>query len=95
MSIRRVLIALGVVAAALSVGGCGPDNCGYVCDRWQECVGGLKEGVNACASECAVKSDNDAVYRGHVEECAKCAESRSCSEATNDCFLDCTISIAR
>ena len=94
MGIRRVLIALGVVAAALFVGGCGRSDCGYACDRWQECVGGLKN-LDACVSECEVKADNDAVYRGHVEECTKCAESRVCSEAEQDCGLDCLIAVAR
>lgn len=95
ISIQRVLIALGIVAAALSAGGCGRDACGYVCERWQECVATPEDGVNACASECAVKADNNGVYRGHVEECAQCVETKSCGEATVPCFTDCTIAVAR
>lgn len=92
--LRRALIALGVVAAALSTGGCGQSDCGYVCVRWSDCVSTPQGGVDSCAEQCEVKADNDAIYRGVVEECRKCAEGAACGDAARSCGLTCTVAVS-
>jgi hypothetical protein len=89
----RALVAFGIVASALSAGGCGQSDCDYVCVRWSDCVDTPRDGVDGCIEQCAVKSDTDAVYRGVVEECRQCAEVRACGEAAQPCGINCTIAV--
>jgi hypothetical protein len=90
---RQVFFVFLLAAAAFCVG-CGSP-CAKVCDRWAECVGTPAGGVDACAEECSAKADSNAVYRGHVEDCLSCSEPLVCSEAAQQCGIDCTIAVLR
>ncbi len=91
---RKVYVLVLILAGIVSTG-CGASPCVSVCERWAECVGAPLGGVDACANECDVKADSDAVYRGHVEECLSCSEPLVCSEASRSCAIDCTIAVIR
>lgn len=93
ISIRKVLLALGVLAAAFSTGGCGKNDCAYVCYRWEDCFT-LQGGADACTEECEVKAKNNTSYRGDVQACSECVETKACTEALS-CGLDCVSAIAR
>jgi hypothetical protein len=91
---RKVYFLVLILAGLISTG-CGASECLSVCERWAECVDTPPGGVEACANECEVKADSNAVYRGHVEECLSCSEPLVCSEAEKSCAIDCTITILR
>jgi hypothetical protein len=90
---RRGGLALGLLflaGAAVSLATCGNDarDCGYVCNRWRDCVNASYD-VPACQSKCEDKAGKDRDFDAQLEHCATCAQGRSCSETGAACLTSC------
>lgn len=86
---KRVMTGALVTALCLfGLTGCSDSNCGFYCERWQECREDDLD-VEKCTNKCEEASRDNEDHADKAEECAQCLESRTCAEASERCFDDC------
>jgi hypothetical protein len=79
----RPALATTLTVLALQLSACGGGGCPEVCEKDDECLGGID--VAACTATCEELSADDEAYADAVSERADCVEGLACSEIFFEC----------
>lgn len=90
-------LALVALLGALAMTGCGEANriydCTKICDKYSECI---DDDINKteCVDRCEDEGDADPDFEERADDCEKCLDDKSCTEATVECATTCAWVVA-
>ncbi|WP_257460061.1 hypothetical protein [Archangium lipolyticum] len=84
---NRIVTLVAALGLAMTLSGCKSD-CSVSCERYQECVS-ANLNVDRCTDQCNSRSEDDKNFATRAEDCAKCVEDKTCSEANSRCWDEC------
>lgn len=94
MTLRTVrgLTFAFICVGALAAVGCGEAertyDCANICDTYSDCI---DDGIDKsdCVDRCEDKGQADPDFAEQADECEKCIDDKSCTEASVECATKC------
>ena len=84
MGLAKTRPALALLAAlSVAIGGCGGGGCRELCEKDDECLGGID--VESCTATCEALAEDDDAYADAVADRAACVDGLACDEIFFEC----------